>query len=142
MVCARHPFRVLGKAMGLRHLSFRARLRLFFLVIVVVPMITMAVVVYQLIVASEKAQTDARLSQSQTVALGIYQEEQQAAGLVAEDIGSDQQLADAPDLGNRKAVEARLDTLTTRYKASYSELKVDGKGTFTSGSLPAVAAAK
>src|SRR4051812_2212604 len=146
MECARHDSRAPGNnAMGLRQLltpSFRARLRLFFLVIVVVPMITMAVVLYQLIVASEKAQTDARLSQSQTVALGIYQEEQQAAGLVAEDIGSDQQLADALDLGNRKAVEARLDTLTTRYKASYSELKVDGKGTFTSGSLPAVAAAK
>jgi diguanylate cyclase (GGDEF)-like protein len=131
--------------MGLRQLltpSFRARLRLFFLVIVVVPMITMAVVLYQLIVASEKAQTDARLSQSQTVALGIYQEEQQTAGTVAEDIGTDQQLADTLDLGNRKAVQARLDTLTKRNEASYSELKVDGKGTFTSGALPAVAAAQ
>ena len=107
--------------MGLRQLltpSFRARLRLFFLVIVVVPMITMAVVLYQLIVKSEKAQTDARLSQSQTVALGLYQEEQQAAGVTAEDIGSDQQLADALDQENRKAVQARLDTLTKRNNAS------------------------
>ena len=56
--------------MGLRHLSFRDRLRLFFVVIVVVPMITMAVVLYQLVVASEKSQTDARLAEAQTVATG------------------------------------------------------------------------
>src|SRR6185312_1869804 len=125
--------------MGLRQLltpSFRARLRLFFLVIVVVPMITMAVVLYQLIVKSEKAQTDARLSQSQTVALGLYQEEQDAAGLAAEDIGSDQQLADALDQESRRAVQAWLDTLTKRNNAHYSQLKVNGSGTFTSGNLP------
>jgi diguanylate cyclase (GGDEF)-like protein len=130
--------------MGLRQLltpSFRARLRLFFLVIVIVPMITMAVVLYQLIVASEKAQTDSRLSQSQNVALGVYQEEQQTAGTVAEEIGKDQQLANALDVEDRRAVQARLDTLTKRNDAQYSELKVDGKGTFTSGALPAMAPA-
>jgi diguanylate cyclase (GGDEF)-like protein len=127
--------------MGLRHLSFRARLRLFFLVIVVVPMITMAVVLYQLIVASEKSQTDARLAESQTVATGVYQESTAEAGQVAQDIGQDQQLADALAAGDKKAVQDRLDTLTKRAGAQYVELKVDGKGTFTSGETPAVASA-
>jgi diguanylate cyclase (GGDEF)-like protein len=130
--------------MGLRQLltpSFRARLRLFFVVIVVVPMITMAVVLYQLIVASETSQTDARLSESQTVALGIYKEEQAQAGQVAEEIGRDQQLADALDAGDRGAVQARLDTLTRRNDAQFAELRVDGKGTFEAGSQPAVAGA-
>jgi diguanylate cyclase (GGDEF)-like protein len=127
--------------MGLRQLSFRARLRLFFLVIVVVPMITMAVVVYQLIVASGTSQTDARLSESQTVALGIYQEEQAEAGQVAEDIGKDQQLADALAADDRKAVQARLDTLAKRAEAHYVQLRVKGNGTFTSGALPAVGSA-
>src|SRR5215212_2309340 len=77
--------------------TFRARLRLFFVVIVVFPMITIAVVLYQLIVASESSQTDARLAQSQTVALGIYKEEQKQAGALADQIGRDQQLADALD---------------------------------------------
>ena len=49
----------------LRTPSFRSRLRLFFVVIVVVPMITMAVVLFQLIVASERSQTDARLAEAQ-----------------------------------------------------------------------------
>jgi diguanylate cyclase (GGDEF)-like protein len=127
--------------MGLRQLSFRARLRLFFIVIVIFPMITMAIVLYQLIVASETSQTDARLSESQTVALGVYQEEQDRAGQVAQDIGRDQQLADALDSGDKKDVQDRLDTLARRADVRYVELKVEDKGTFTSGSVPAVAAA-
>src|SRR4051794_22858387 len=127
--------------MGLRQLSFRARLRLFFIVIVIFPMITMAIVLYQLIMASETSQTDARLSESQTVALGVYQEEQDRAGQVAQVIGRDQQLADALDSGEKKNVQDRLDTLAKRGDVQYVELKVGGKGSFTSGSLPAVAVA-
>jgi diguanylate cyclase (GGDEF)-like protein len=130
--------------MGLRRLltpSFRARLRLFFIVIVIFPMITMAIVLYQLIVASESSQTDARLSESQTVSLGVYQDEQDKAGQVAQDIGEDQQLADALDAGDKKDVQARLDTLAKRADVRFVKLKVRGKGSFTSGSTPAVASA-
>jgi diguanylate cyclase (GGDEF)-like protein len=130
--------------MGLRQLltpSFRARLRLFFVVIVVFPMITIAVVLYQLIVASESSQTDARLAESQTVALGIYEEEQQEAGALAERIGKDQQLADAVDADDRPAVQRRLDTLTRRGDARHSLLQIDGTGRFESGTLPGVATA-
>jgi diguanylate cyclase (GGDEF)-like protein len=130
--------------MGLRQLltpSFRARLRLFFVVIVVFPMITIAVVLYQLIVASESSQTDARLAESQTVALGIYEEEQKEAGTLAERIGKDQQLADALDADDRPAVQQRLDTLTRRAGARHTLLKVDGSGQFDSGTLPGVATA-
>jgi diguanylate cyclase (GGDEF)-like protein len=130
--------------MGLRQLltpSFRARLRLFFVVIVVVPMVAMAIVLYQLIVKSESSQTDARLAQSQTVATGIYEEEQTEAGQVAQQVGTDQQLADALDQSDRRAVQSRLDTLAERNGARYIRTKVDGKGEFVSGSLPALAAA-
>ena len=71
----------------LRTPSFRSRLRLFFVVIVVVPMITMAVVLFQLIVASERSQTDARLAQSQTVSQEILRELEAEAGDVAQLIG-------------------------------------------------------
>src|SRR5215218_6470260 len=130
--------------MGLRQLltpSFRARLRLFFVVIVVVPMITMAVVLYQLIVASESSQTDARLSESQTVALKVYEDEQKEAGTLAERIGQDQQLADALDADDRRAVQQRLDGLVRRGGARVATLQVDGTRRFESGSPPGVAAA-
>jgi diguanylate cyclase (GGDEF)-like protein len=130
--------------MGLRQLltpSFRARLRLFFVVIVVFPMITIAVVLYQLIVASESSQTDARLAQSQTVALGIYKEEQKQAGALADQIGKDQQLADALDADDGPAVQRRLDTLTRRGDAQHVLLRIDGKGRFESGTPPGVATA-
>jgi diguanylate cyclase (GGDEF)-like protein len=146
MMSARHHSRdASDSAMGLRQLlipSFRARLRLFFVVIVVVPMITMAVVLYQLIVASESSQTDARLSTSQTVALGIYKEEQVRAGNAAKQIGEDQQLADALAGDDRRAVQARLDTLARRANVQYASMTVDGKGTFQTGALPAVGVAK
>src|SRR4051812_6142121 len=121
--------------------TFRARLRLFFVVIVVVPMITIAVVLYQLIVASESSQTDARLAESQTVTQGIYGKEQQLAGSAADQIGKDQQLADALDSGDRRTVQARLDALRERLGAQYVAIQVDGKGRFESGSQPAVATA-
>ena len=52
----------------LRNPSFRSRLRLFFVFIVVVPMIAMAAVLFVLIVKSERGQTDARLYEAQIVA--------------------------------------------------------------------------
>ena len=43
--------------------SFRNRLRLFFLVIVVIPMIAVAVVLFQIVTRSDESQTDAQLSE-------------------------------------------------------------------------------
>jgi diguanylate cyclase (GGDEF)-like protein len=123
----------------LRTPSFRSRLRLFFVVIVVVPMLTMAVVLFQLIVASERSQTDARLSEAQTVAQEVHREAQAEAGEAAEAIGSDQGLADARESGNRRAVQRRLDALAEETKAQYVELRLNAQGGFKSGELPAVA---
>jgi diguanylate cyclase (GGDEF)-like protein len=121
--------------------TFRARLRLFFAVIVVVPMITIAVVLFQLIVASERSQTDARLAEAQTVSQAMFKDEQAQAVAAANDIGGDQRLADALDAGDRKAVQARLDVLARQAKARFVELKLDADGTFQSGTRPAVAPA-
>ncbi|HET8759339.1 MAG TPA: diguanylate cyclase [Solirubrobacteraceae bacterium] len=104
-------------------------------------MITIAVVLYQLIVASESSQTDARLSESQTVALGIYEEQQKQAGVLADQIGKDQQLADALAADDRRAVQRRLDTLTRRAEARHALMEINGKGQFESGTLPGLATA-
>jgi diguanylate cyclase (GGDEF)-like protein len=124
----------------LRTPSFRSRLRLFFVVIVVVPMITMAVVLFQLIVASERSQTDARLAQSQTVSQEVLRELEADAGEVAQTIGGDQRLADAVRESER-AVQRRLDTLTRQAEARYVQLRLAGEGRFESGALPGVAPA-
>jgi diguanylate cyclase (GGDEF)-like protein len=126
----------------LRTPSFRSRLRLFFVVIVVVPMITMAVVLFQLIVASERSQTDARLAQSQTVSQEVIRELEAEAGEVASGIGGDQRLADAVESPGQRDVQRRLDQLKTEAEARYVELELTGEGRFESGSLPAVAPAE
>ncbi len=131
--------------MSLRQLltpSFRARLRLFFVVIVVVPMIVMAVVVFQLIVASENSQTDARLSESQTVARGIYDDAQARAGQAAQMIGEDQLLANALAEDRAGRVQRRLETLADDEGVHYVQMRIDGKGTFETGDLPAIGSAE
>ena len=119
--------------------SFRSRLRLFFVVIVVIPMITMAVVLFQLIVASERSQTDARLAQSQTVSQEIVRELEVEAGEVAGRIGRDQRLADAIAQEDDRAIQRRLDVLTKEEGARYVQLQLEDVGRFESGGLPAVA---
>jgi diguanylate cyclase (GGDEF)-like protein len=125
----------------LRTPSFRSRLRLFFVVIVVVPMITMAVVLFQLIVASERSQTDARLAEAQTVSQQIIRELETEAGELAEQIGRDQLLADAMETSEDRAIQRRLDTLAGEAGAQYVQLRLDDMGGFESGGLPAVAPA-
>jgi hypothetical protein len=119
--------------------TFRARLRLFFVVIVIVPMITMAVVLFQLIVEAERSQTDARLSEAQTVSLGVFKDEEARAAALASVIGRDQALADALDGDDPKAAQARLDALARNGSARYVNLQLDDDGTFEVGTPPAVA---
>jgi len=123
----------------LRTPSFRSRLRLFFVVIVVVPMIMMAVVLFQLIVRSERSQTDARLSEAQTVSQELHREAQGEADRVAERIGRDQALADALEMDDPNALQRRLDELARRSGAQYVELRLNSLGPFEAGELPALA---
>ncbi|HWM10931.1 MAG TPA: diguanylate cyclase [Solirubrobacteraceae bacterium] len=128
--------------LALRTPSFRSRLRLFFVVIVVFPMLTMAVVLFQLIVASERSRTDARLSEARTVAQEVHREAQAQAGEAAQQIGRDQGLADARETADRPAIQRRLDQLLARENAEYAELQLDSLGAYEAGELPAVAPAE
>ncbi|MGH2945350.1 MAG: diguanylate cyclase [Solirubrobacteraceae bacterium] len=122
--------------------SFRNRLRLFFVVIVIVPMIAVAVVLFQLVVASDRSQTDARLSEAQRVAFAHYEDSRGRAGRAAQEIAGDQRLADAIDAGGRGAIQARLDALVMETRARYVLLRLDGQGPFEAGRQPAVAPAR
>src|SRR6188474_2305224 len=80
-------------------MSFRTRLTLFFVLIVIVPMVSVAVVVFRLISDNETGKADARLAEGQAAARGIYLEERDGASPQARIVGSD------PELG--RALQAR-----------------------------------
>ena len=55
--------------------SFRGRLRLFFAVIVIVPMIAVGVVLFQVLDATDAFKLDSRLTQASDVARNLYKQD-------------------------------------------------------------------
>jgi len=123
----------------LRNPSFRSRLRLFFLFIVVVPMIAMAVVLFLLIGESQRRQTDSMLIQAQLAVQQFDADLQAEAGQVAETIGGDQRLANARARENKPAIQDRLVKLAEETGAAYVHLNLNTLGDFRAGSPPAMA---
>src|SRR3954454_11890560 len=75
--------------------SFRTRLRLFFLLIVIVPMVAVTFIVFRLIAESENGQADARVAARQETAISRYYDARGRADRLAAGIGRDPQLARA-----------------------------------------------
>src|SRR3954464_14236705 len=89
---------MVGRRSALRcacSMSFRARLTLFFVLIVVVPMVSAAVVLFRLIADNETAKAGARLAARRGAAVGFSQEARRQADMAAGTIGRSQALADA-----------------------------------------------
>jgi diguanylate cyclase (GGDEF)-like protein len=121
--------------------SFRGRLRLFFVVVVIVPMIAVAVVLWQLLDASDSARLDSRLSEAKIGAVGLYVEARRDASDAALGAERDVGLASALHDRNAAKVRASLDALTRRIDAKRLRLQVPGLGTFETGDPAAVAPA-
>jgi diguanylate cyclase (GGDEF)-like protein len=94
-------------------MSFRNRLTLFFVLIVVVPMVAVAFVLFSLIATSESGKADARLAATKRAAINIYREDYNSANRAAAKIGADVALAQALRADDRTALEARLGELLT-----------------------------
>ena len=92
-------------------MSFRNRLTLFFVLIVVVPMVAVAFVLFRLIADNESGKADARLAATKGSAINLYREDYNRANLAAEKIGGDVALAQALRTNDRQALQARLDAL-------------------------------
>jgi diguanylate cyclase (GGDEF)-like protein len=122
----------------LRNPSFRARLQLFFVVIVAAPMIVLAVVLFNLIAQSDESRTDAQLFTAQTAAQTEFSEEAQTAARVAGRIADDQRLANALADGDRAAAQARLEILAHQSGARFVSLRLEGQAPLQSGRLPAM----
>jgi len=56
-------------------MSFRNRLTLFFVLIVIVPLVSVGVVVFRLIDENQRSTSDARAAAGQTAAIGLYRRE-------------------------------------------------------------------
>ena len=134
--------------MRLRNLftpSFRNRLRLFFVVIVVIPMIAVALVLFQIVTRSEESQTDAQLSRGAAggartcTATSASARERGRAGRSSTTTGLREAIADEDPSAIERA-PGRRGARRPAPAACCSTL--DGPGTFEFGDEPGVAPAR
>ena len=90
-------------------MSFRARLRLFFALIVIVPMIALAIVLFVLASRSETGKADAGIAAGLRTAFGVYDEAAQSAEPQLRQVASDPRLRAA--LRSRRGIEERMQQL-------------------------------
>jgi diguanylate cyclase (GGDEF)-like protein len=95
-------------------MSFRNRLTLFFVLIVVVPMVAVAFVLFRLIADNESGKADARLAAANSSAINLYHEDYNRAQRAAARIGGDVALAQALRANDRQALQTRLSALLTQ----------------------------
>jgi diguanylate cyclase (GGDEF)-like protein len=93
-------------------MSFRGRLRLFFALIVIVPMIALGVVLFALTARSETGKADAGIAAGTRAAIGIYREEIERARPALRRIAGDRELHRALASGRAGAAERRLRELS------------------------------
>jgi diguanylate cyclase (GGDEF)-like protein len=95
-------------------MSFRNRLTLFFVLIVVVPMVAVAFVLFRLIADNQNGKATARLAANVETAHHLYDESKARADRAARTIGADVQLAQALRANDRAALERRAQELLVR----------------------------
>jgi diguanylate cyclase (GGDEF)-like protein len=98
-------------------MSFRNRLTLFFVLIVVVPMVSVAFVLFRLIADNESGKSDARVGARTEAAIAIYEDTVAEARRAARQIASDVPLATAVRNNDRAALRARANDLLSEYGA-------------------------
>jgi diguanylate cyclase (GGDEF)-like protein len=123
-------------------MSFRNRLTLFFVAIVVLPMIAVAVVLFRLVSDSEHGKGNARMAQAKIAASGLFQTYQERAGAAAEEMGSDQALAGAIRDGSRARIAARLRALAAKTEAERVRMVLARGPTFVTGGDQGLAPAR
>src|SRR4051794_16777319 len=96
-------------------MSFRARLFLFFVIIVVVPMIAVALVLFSLTKDSETGKADAQIAQGLRVAFGQYADGRRDARVSLDKVARDSDLAAALRAHDARAAADRARELARRY---------------------------
>ena len=123
-------------------MSFRARLRVFFAMIVLVPMVAIGVAMLSITASSERGKTDAGLATAMTVAFAAYDEGRAAAGTELRSVAGDSRLTAALTTGDRDGAARRLRSVVARDPQIVSATVVPaGGGAIRAGSSRGVAPA-
>jgi len=123
------------------HLSFRNRLAFFFVLLVILPVLAVALVGVRIVRDSEEQRADPGLAQSERAARGLYEASRERAEVVARTIGEDPALAAAVRDDDRVALQERLEELRAREGAVRVRLTVNGEEPIEAGTGAAVAPA-
>src|SRR5436190_264815 len=123
-------------------MSFRSRLTLFFLAIVVVPMISVGVLVFVLIADNETGKTDARVAEGEAVARGVYREGVTDAGAALRRVAVDPALTNALRAGDSVAAQARAAALVRTLNLRRLRASVSGRPLADVGDRSAIAPAR
>jgi diguanylate cyclase (GGDEF)-like protein len=97
-------------------MSFRGRLTLFFVLIVIVPMISVTVVIFSLISNNEEGKANAAVAARLDTATNLAQEASDEAERAARQVGADSRLAAALRDGDDAAADRRAELLVRRYR--------------------------
>ena len=124
------------------HVSFRTRLTLFFLLLVVLPVIALAVVAIGVEKRNEEREIDARLSQAQRAAEAPYDREVQRAARAVDALADDTVLAAAIQRRDPVTLQLRAAEIRRRRNLERVELRVTGVRRAVVGPANAVAAAR
>jgi diguanylate cyclase (GGDEF)-like protein len=119
-------------------MSFRNRLTLFFVLIVVVPMVAVAFVLFRLIADNESGKADARLAAANGSAINLYHEDFNRAQAAAARIGRDVVLAQALRANDRQALQNRVSALLRQENVRRIVLARGGQTLADAGSKTAV----
>src|SRR4051794_2060401 len=123
-------------------MSFRARLRLFFVLIVIVPMLSVAIVLFRLISDNETGKADASIAARQRAAISLYREAARRAGGAVEGVGNDRVLADALLSGDVGRARRRARQLLRSHGIDRIALSRGSRVIFDVGHRDAVAPAR
>ena len=122
-------------------MSFRNRLGLFFVLIVIVPMMAVAVLLFGLLAKSERATGEATITERQEVAQKLLTEHERAAVGVFETVGRDAVLGQALQAADFARAEKRAGQLLKSRDVERIVLVRDGRVLLMAGDRSAIAPA-
>ncbi len=108
-------------------MSFRSRLTLFFVLIVIVPMVSLTVVLFSLIADNENGKQDARVAARQSAAINLYKDGREQADTRLVQVGRDRRLAEALRTGDVAAARRRATGLLTQLDLKRIVVTRDGQ---------------
>jgi diguanylate cyclase (GGDEF)-like protein len=116
-----------------KHVSFRNRLTFFFVLLVIVPVLAVALVGILIVRNSENEKTSTTLEQAERAADGLLGDARDRAETVSLTVRNDRALAVAVRDRNRAALQRRLDDLVRRGGAVKAWLKLPGQEAVEAG---------